>query len=248
MLENMMSAERGEYLSGDRSGDKGNGYRLGHTYGQGRTLEFRIPRDRYGNFHPQILAIFKGQEEECEKLAGALYTKGLTQSQVGDVFDEIYGEHYSKASISRMLDYLRKDVGKWLCRSLDEYYPVLFIDCVFIKVQRRMSCGRIFPLNAIAAMYDTLEAQMNRVRHGDPLYKSYFTYLNYHPRIQSMIYTTNWIERLQKDFRRVTRMRGAMPNEESVLLLMGRRPWTKKPITGSCPASIVTRPFSRTDR
>lgn len=55
-------------------------------------------------------------------------------------------------------------------------------------------------------------------RRDDASYKLYFTYLNYDHRIQSMIYTTNWIERLQKDFRRVTRMRGAMPNEESVLL------------------------------
>ena len=53
-------------------------------------------------------------------------------------------------------------------------------------------------------------------------------------RIQSMIYTTNWIERLQKDFRRVTRMRGAMPDEESVLLLMARRPWTSPPTGGRC--------------
>lgn len=43
-----------------------------------------------------------------------------------------------------------------------------------------------------------------------------------------MIYTTNWIERLQKDFRRVTRMRGAMPSEESVLLLMGKTAMDKK--------------------
>ena len=43
-----------------------------------------------------------------------------------------------------------------------------------------------------------------------------------------MIYTTNWIDRLQKDFRRVTRMRGAMPNEESVLLLMGKTAMDKK--------------------
>ena len=50
-----------------------------------------------------------------------------------------------------------------------------------------------------------------------------------------MIYTTNWIERLQKDFRRVTRMRGAMPNEESVMpneesviLLMGKTAMDKK--------------------
>lgn len=53
-------------------------------------------------------------------------------------------------------------------------------------------------------------------------YKLFFTYLNYDHCIQVMIYTRNWIERLQKDFRRVTRMRGAMPNEESVLLLMGK--------------------------
>ena len=50
----------------------------------------------------------------------------------------------------------------------------------------------------------------------------YFTYLNYASQIQSMIYTTNWIERLQKDFRRVTKMRGAMPDDESVLTLMGK--------------------------
>ena len=43
-----------------------------------------------------------------------------------------------------------------------------------------------------------------------------------------MIYTINWIERLQKDFRRVTRMRSAMPNEESVLLLMGKTAMDKK--------------------
>ena len=35
---------------------------------------------------------------------------------------------------------------------------------------------------------------------SNPFYKYYFTYLNYHPRIQAMIYTTNWIERLQRDF------------------------------------------------
>ena len=101
MLESMMIAERGEYLS-NHPGNKGNGYRPGSTYGQGRRLEFRIPRDRYGNFHPQILAILRDQEEECDRLAGVLYTKGLTQEQVGDVLDQIYGQHYSKSSISRI--------------------------------------------------------------------------------------------------------------------------------------------------
>ena len=49
----------------------------------------------------------------------------------------------------------------------------------------------------------------------------YMTYLNFAPEIQSMIYTANWIERLNRDFRRVARMRTAMPDEESVLTFMG---------------------------
>ena len=119
MIESMMVAERSEFLA-DHPGNKGNGYRPGTTYGRGRKLEFRIPRDRYGNFHPQILAILRDQEEECDRLAGALYTKGLTQEQVGDVFDQIYGHHYSKASISRMVECVRTQVNEWLERGLEE--------------------------------------------------------------------------------------------------------------------------------
>ncbi|WP_298075064.1 transposase [uncultured Bacteroides sp.] len=140
MLESLMVSERREYLQEEGlAGNKCNGYRRGRTYDYGRTLTFRIPRDRYGNFHPRILAILRDQEEECERLAGTLYTKGLTQEQVGEVFNDIYGEHYSKASISRMLDYLRRDVTEWLERSLESYYPVVFIDCVHIKIHRKRS-------------------------------------------------------------------------------------------------------------
>ena len=332
MLESMMVAERSEFLA-DNPGNKGNGYRPGKTYGHGRKLEFRIPRDRYGNFHPQILAILRDQEEECDRLAGVLYTKGLTQEQVGDVFDQIYGQHYSKASISRMVECVRSQVNEWLERGLEEYYPVVFVDCVHIKIHRKHSVaseafyvalavteegrrdvlgifnmptesatgwasifdklkergaqriglmvadgikgldtvvGEKFPGTPLQRCVTHLKRNMfAKVRHGDKAalaadlrdifrtgqrdytietawskwqdmcgrwgkdyrtikllqnnadYKAYMTYLNYAPEIQSMIYTTNWIERLNRDFRRVTRMRTAMPNEDSVLTLMG---------------------------
>lgn len=296
-------------------------------------MEFRIPRDRYGNFHPRILAILRHQEEECDRLAGVLYTKGLTQEQVGDVFEQIYGQHYSKSSISRMADSVRTQVNAWLVRSLESYYPVMFVDCVHIKIHRKHSVsseafyvalavteeGRrdvlgIFNIPTESAtgwsdIFDTLKERgvqkiglmvadgikgldvvvgekfpgtplqrcvthlkrnmFAKVSHGDKGalasdlrdifrtgqrdytiemawkkwqdmcerwgkdyrafklmrnnadYKAYMTYLNYAPEIQSMIYTTNWIERLNRDFRIVTRMRTAMPGEESVLTLMG---------------------------
>ncbi len=50
---------------------------------------------------------------------------------------------------------------------------------------------------------------------------AYFSYLNYPTSIQRMIYSTNWIERLNRDYKRVLKMRGAMPSQESVLFLMG---------------------------
>lgn len=340
MLESLMVAERGEFLREQEDRNKGNGYRLGHTYGHGRKLEFRIPRDRFGNFHPKILAILRDQEEECEKLAGSLYTKGLTQAQVGQVFEEIYGEHYSKSSISRMIEYVRQEVSQWLVRGLDAYYPIVFVDCVHIKVFREKKAATeafyvvlgvteegtrevlgIYdsPIESASGwgnMFDDLHERgvesiglmvadglsgldrvigekfpgaafqrctthlkrdkMARVRHGDKkeladdmrevfrtgdkdytvkmgmqawmrlcikwgkAYLSirrladnediafHFTYLNYVPQIQSMIYTTNWIERLQEDFRRVTRMRGAMPDANPVIVLMGKTAMDKE--------------------
>lgn len=50
---------------------------------------------------------------------------------------------------------------------------------------------------------------------------AFFSYLNYPAPIQRMIYSTNWIERLNRDYKRVLKMRGAMPSPESVLFLMG---------------------------
>ena len=280
----MMVAERSELLP-ENPQNKGNGYRFGHAYGQGRKLEFRIPRDRYGNFHPQILAILRNQEEECDRLAGVLYTKGLTQEQVGDVFEQIYGQHYSKSSISRMADSVRTQVNAWLERSLESHYPVMFVDCVHIKIHRKRLVsseafyvalavtdeGRrdvlgIFNIPTESAtgwsdIFDTLKERSVlkasdlrdifrtgqrdytiemawkkwqdmcerwgkdyrafKLMRNNADYKAYMTYLNYAPEIQSMIYTTNWIERLNRDFRRVTRMRTAMPGEESELTLMG---------------------------
>lgn len=51
-------------------------------------------------------------------------------------------------------------------------------------------------------------------------WQPYFTYLDYHPKVRRMLYTTNWIERFNKSVRRTLKVRGAFPNEESVLALI----------------------------
>ena len=62
MLESLMVAERGGFLREQGNHNKGNGYRFGHTYGHGKKLEFKIPRDWFGIFHPKILAILCERE------------------------------------------------------------------------------------------------------------------------------------------------------------------------------------------
>lgn len=51
-------------------------------------------------------------------------------------------------------------------------------------------------------------------------WEPFFIYLNYSVQIRRMIYTTNWIERFNRSARRTLKIRGAFPNEESVLALI----------------------------
>lgn len=57
--------------------------------------------------------------------------------------------------------------------------------------------------------------------YNDLRYHLYFNYLDYDVSIRRMIYTTNWIERLNRNYKRTLRMRSAMPSPESVLFLLG---------------------------
>jgi putative transposase len=58
-------------------------------------------------------------------------------------------------------------------------------------------------------------------------YFAHFTYLNYHHKTRSMIYSTNWIERLNRDYKRTLRMRGVMPDSDSVIFLLGKVSMTR---------------------
>ena len=36
-----------------------------------------------------------------------------------------------------MIEYVRQEESQWLVRGLDAYYPIVFVDCVHIKVFRK---------------------------------------------------------------------------------------------------------------
>lgn len=337
-LNAMMKHERTIHLD-EADANKANGYRPGRVYGHGKLLELRIPRDRNGEFYPKVLALLRSQQAETDKLVSALYAQGLSQRQVGEVFERLYGRHYSSSQIGRMIEWMHRDVKTWLERPLETYYPIVFIDAIHVKVRRDTvqneafyvvlgvtgerkrevlaishqpvesatgwgiileelrgrgleniglivadgltgledAAGNVFPRSDfqrcvthvkrrllarvrsedkprlaedMRAVFrtdnpdDSPEAGWKRWQRfcdkwsgtyrrfsrlkDDRLYLACFTYLKYDHRMRSMIYTTNWIERLHKDFRRVLFMRSSMPSEDSVITLLGSVAMEKK--------------------
>jgi len=142
-LNAMMKHERSLHLD-DGKDNKANGYRPGKVYGHGKLLELRISRDRNGEFYPKVLALLRSQQAETDQLVSALYAQGLSQSQVGEVFDRLYGRHYSSSQISRMIEWMRRDVAEWLDRPLEEEYPIIFIDAIHVKVRRQTVASEAF--------------------------------------------------------------------------------------------------------
>jgi putative transposase len=50
---------------------------------------------------------------------------------------------------------------------------------------------------------------------------AYFTYMDFPKEVQRYIYTTNWIERLNRKYKRTVNMRTSMPSEQAVIFLLG---------------------------
>lgn len=137
MLNTLMKSERTAYLAENpHPENKGNGYRGVQKPGINGKLKLLIPRDRLSLFKPLIMGILDNQEQKIRELTYHLYGKGLTSRQIGPILEDVYGENYSKSTISRINQAFHHNIEKWLNRTLDAVYPMVMIDAIHIKVKR----------------------------------------------------------------------------------------------------------------
>lgn len=331
-VNGLMYSERQAFLGQNVPGNKGNGFRKATRAGIGSKLQLKIPRDRLGVFQPVILGLLNEQEEQIKSLCFELYGKGLTTRQIESVVENIYGNTYSKSSISRITTDFSSLIDAWLERQLESYYPIIYIDAIHVKVRRETVATEAFyvllglkedhtrevlgiiniPQESASGWQEVLEniksrgvakvglfvfdgltgldqvvgkvfaesmrqhcvlhfqrnmnkhirvtqreafaTELKQVFNPDdasytarqaierlkqvmekwsktyPKFKStiqrddldnLFTYLSFDYRVRRMVYTTNWIERLNKSFRRTLKMRNALPNPKAAITLMG---------------------------
>jgi putative transposase len=93
------------------------------------------PRDRDGSFAPKIIRKRQRRFEGFDDKILALYSRGLSTRDIEAHLQEIYGVKVGRDLISRVTDAVMDDVRDWAKRPLEDIYPIVFLDCMVIKVR-----------------------------------------------------------------------------------------------------------------
>ncbi len=139
-IEQMLEVEIEEHLGyekhsvdGNRTGNSRNGYGTKTIISDYGSCEIAVPRDRNGEFNPQIIEKRQTRTDEIEQKILAMYAKGMSQRDIEDTIREIYGAEISQSMISKITDRILPEVNEWQNRPLDSIYPVVFFDGIVFK-------------------------------------------------------------------------------------------------------------------
>jgi putative transposase len=140
-VEALLEAELDDELGFERydnSTPKSN-YRNGTSKKTVRTdlgeVELNIPRDREGDFEPQIIPKNSRDLSAIEDKVISMYGKGMSQRDISEHIEDIYGLPLSAQTISRMTDKLMPVIEEWQNRPLNSEYYFVFMDAIHYKVK-----------------------------------------------------------------------------------------------------------------
>jgi len=142
VMESALDGELDDHLGYDKhdpagrdGGNSRNGRRSKTLLTEAGPVEISVPRDRDGSFEPRIVAKRQRRLTGLDDLVISLSAKGLTHGEIAAHLAEVYGAEVSKQTISTITDRVLEGMGEWQNRPLDPVYPVIFIDCVNVKIR-----------------------------------------------------------------------------------------------------------------
>ena len=141
ILERALEAEMQAHLGYDRyernvSENARNGSFKKNITTENAQLELEVPRDRKGNFEPAIVKKKQTRIEGLDDKIISLYAKGMSVSDIKIQMQELYGAEISESLISRITDDVIDEVKLWQSRALESVYPIVFFDCLVVKVRQ----------------------------------------------------------------------------------------------------------------
>ncbi|MEU4955723.1 IS256 family transposase, partial [Streptomyces lavendulae] len=140
ILESALEGEITDHLGHEkhektRAGNTRNGTRSKTVVTEVGPVEIEVPRDRAGSFEPQIVRKRQRRLTGVDEMVLSLSARGLTHGEISAHLAEVYGAEVSKSTISTITDKVIDGMTEWQNRPLDSVYPVLFIDCVHVKLR-----------------------------------------------------------------------------------------------------------------
>jgi putative transposase len=141
-VETALNAELDEHLgyekhspTGRGSGNSRNGTSKKRVKSQHGEVDILTPRDRNGSFEPQFVRKGQSRLTQMDDQILYLYGKGMTTREIVDTFKEMYDADVSPALISKITDAVIDEVVQWQNRPLEPVYPIVYLDCIVVKVR-----------------------------------------------------------------------------------------------------------------
>ncbi len=104
------------------------------SYGE---VEINSPRDRDGSFEPELIKKRQTDVSAIENKVLGMYARGMSQRDISQTIEEIYGFSISHEMISEITDKVLEELEEWQQRPLKKCYTFLFVDCLFTKVRNQ---------------------------------------------------------------------------------------------------------------
>ena len=139
MVNQMLEGEMEAFLQSEQNQghkNKRNGRTSKQVLSDSGYLEIQTPRDRNGDFEPEIVAkrernLTSGLDDQIL----ALYAQGNSIEDVRRLLAKLYGVEISAGKISQITDKVLPQVQQWRDRQLQIFYPIVYLDAVHFKVR-----------------------------------------------------------------------------------------------------------------
>ena len=142
LVEKALEAEMAEHLGHGKhesvanlAGNTRNGKSKKTLKGDFGELPIEIPRDRHSTFEPQIIPKHQTRWAGFDEKILSLYARGMTVREIQSHLEEIYGTEVSPSLISSVTDAVVEEVKTWQARPLDPIYPIVYLDCIHVKIR-----------------------------------------------------------------------------------------------------------------
>lgn len=142
LVERALDAEMTEHLGHDKhepvanaNGNTRNGRSRKTLKGEFGELPIEVPRDRHGSFEPLLVPKHQTRWNGFDDKILSLYARGMTVREIQAHLQEMYGAEVSPSLISTVTDAVVEEVKAWQARPLEAVYPIVYLDCIHVKVR-----------------------------------------------------------------------------------------------------------------